>query len=303
MVLEPLSEAPPLRSFTCSNTPLLEAREVARQVRDLADTGIALETIAVAANSADRRARLRDALERYGVAVSDRIAHSPLDASPVRIALELYTLVESQAPRERLIALISSRYLRGGIELDGKYLPPERLARALREAGVTDANGYAARLDSWRAGQRSERKTESDAIAARLAEWFALLDSLPAHANLATHVRAFGAALAHLELATRARGSRPGRVPPVAEARAIARDQLAMDELEALLGELPRLASRAGLTKTTLSRARFHRLLTESLAGIRCVRAVCAARRSSSPMFARWRAGRLRICCLRPDRW
>ncbi len=274
VILEPLHEAPTVRSFSCANTPFLEAREVARQVRDLTDAGVPLERIAVCAASSARRARLADALERYGVAVSDRSGKSVAasgtgsHAPPVRAVLELYALIESNVPRDRLIALISSRYVQGGLKLESGYLSPAKVARVLREAGITEMRGFAERLEAWRRGQREQKRAEADALGQHITGIFALLDGLPASATVRGHARALMNALDRLEIVERARGFRAEKIPSLNETRKLARDQSAVRDLEAVLEELPRVADRVGLGDAALVRARFAALLSELLGAV-----------------------------------
>jgi len=265
VVLHPLAAAA-RPALTCATSPRGEARAVARAVRDLVDAGTPPESIAVCAQTADRRARLRHALERYQVPVAERHAAPAASAAPVRIALELYAAVEERLPRERLIALLSSRYLAGGAESPDGWLPPHRVARALREAGATDAAGYHDRLEAWARGQAEPRRASAHAIAAHVDRWVATLGRLPAAGSFAEHAAALADVLRALELVQRARGFRSGGVASVEESRAVARDQAAVRELEVALIDLPRAAARAGLAREKLERARFARLLGEVLA-------------------------------------
>ncbi|HEX4457106.1 MAG TPA: PD-(D/E)XK nuclease family protein [Polyangia bacterium] len=260
--------------FTQAPTPSTEAREVARRVRDLVDAGAAPESIAVLASSAERRALLEAALVRYGVPVAPRKPPSAIDAPPVRIALELLALADDAIPRERFIQLLSSRYVAGeAMGPNGKVLPHE-IARALREAYVTDASGrgYSDGLATWARGTRKHvfKEGNAETICRHVDKLVALIQKLPAEANVAQHCQKLHKALSDLELFERARGFRKeAPADSEAETRAIARDQAAMRELEVALADLPRAALRAGLKSQKLSRARFTRLLGELLAAAR----------------------------------
>jgi ATP-dependent helicase/nuclease subunit B len=260
--------------YTLAPTPSAEARHVAQRVRDLVDAGVPPETIAVCAATPERRARLEAALSRYGVPVAPRRPPSAADAPPVRIALELLALADDNIPRERFIQLITSRYVAGeGHGRNGIVLPHE-IARALREAYVTDATGrgYAEGLATWARGQFKNvlATGKAETICRHVDALVELIRSLPDEATIERHCARLRAACDKLELFQRARGFRKGNVTAsVEETRAIARDQAAMRELEVALADLPRAAARAGLRTTKLSRGRFARLLGELLGAAR----------------------------------
>ena len=260
--------------YTLAPTPSAEARHVAEGVRDLVDAGVAPEAIAVCAATPERRARLEAALGRYGVPVAPRRPPSAADAPPVRIALELFALADDDIPRERFIHLITSRYVAGqAMGRNGVVLPHE-IARALREAYVTDASGrgYAEGLAAWARGQfRQVLKTgNAEAICLHVDALVELIRSLPAEATVERHATRLRIVLEKLQLFERARGFRKGKhSASVEETRAIARDQAAMRELDVALADLPRAAARAGLRTAKLSRGRFARLLGELLGAAR----------------------------------
>jgi hypothetical protein len=270
LVTSPLPAAP-RPAFIAAATPFVEAREIARRVRDLLDGGAAPETIAVCAASSSRRMHLSLALARYGVPIAERRRGVAAAAPPVRIALGLYELIEERLPRERLIALVSSRYVSAAVD-GGSYLPAHRIARALREAGVGDASsgggegGYGPRLAAWARGQAPSRQAEAERIAARVSALVALIGTLPDEVSCAEHARALRAVLDRLELFSRARGAVSDGGAHESETRALARDQAAARELQLALDDLPRAAARAGLASARLPRARFARLLGEALA-------------------------------------
>ncbi len=264
--------------YTRAPTPSAEARHVAERVRDLVDAGVAPESIAVCAATAERRARLETALTRYGVPVAARRPPSAAEAPPVRVALELLALADDGIPRERFIQLITSRYVAGAGE--GKNGPalPHEIARALREAYVTDATGrgYAEGLATWARGQFKQvlRAGKAQTICEHVDWLVQLIQSLPAEATVDKHAAKLRAVLEKLKLFERARGFRKDQTSASAavaadETRAIARDQAAMRELDVALADLPRAAARAGLRATRLTRARFARLLGELLASSR----------------------------------
>jgi RecB family exonuclease len=264
--------------YALAPTPSAEARYVAERVRDLVDAGVAPEAIAVCAATPERRARLETALMRYGVPVAARRPPSAAEAPPVRIALELLALADDGIPRERFIQLITSRYVAGAGE--GKNGPalPHEIARALREAYVTDATGrgYAEGLATWARGQfKQVLKAGKAQTICEHVDWLVqLILSLPAEATVDKHANKLRLVLEKLKLFERARGFRKDRTSASAkvaadETRAIARDQAAMRELDVALADLPRAAARAGLRATRLTRARFARLLGELLAASR----------------------------------
>jgi RecB family exonuclease len=269
----PLSRAPTL-DFTLAPTPSTEARHVAQRVRDLVEAGVAPESIAVLAATPERRARLEAALLRYGMPVAPRRPPSAADAPPVRIALELLALADDDVPRERLIQLLSSRYVAGeAMGKNGRVLPHE-IARALRAAYVTDARGrgYADGLATWARGKSKNvlHAGQAETICRHVDAMVELIRSLPSEATVERHTHKLRQVLDKLELFQRARGFRAGpAVDSPSETRAIARDQAAMRELEVALADLPRAAARAGLKSQKLSRPRFGRLLGELLAAAR----------------------------------
>ena len=272
-------EAPLARAraidYTQAPTPSAEARHVAQRVRDLVDAGVAPETIAVSAGTPERRARLEAALARYDVPLAPRRPPSAADAPPVRIALELLALADDQLPRERFIQLLTSRYVAGEADGPNGRVLPHEIARALREAGCTDAanDAYADRLAAWARGQGKNllRVGNAETICRHVDQLVELLRSLPAEGTVERHCARLRTVLDRLQLFQRARGFRRSGDRPAAhdETRAIARDQAAMRELEVALADLPRAAARAGLRSTKLSRDRFARLLGELLAAAR----------------------------------
>ena len=289
--------------YTRAPTPSAEARHVAERVRDLVDAGVAPETIAVAAATPERRARLEAALARYGVPVAPRRPPSAADAPPVRIALELLALADDDIPRERFIQLITSRYVAGEARGANGVVLPHEIAAALRAAYVTDASGrgYADGLATWARGQ-----FRNVLVGGKAQTICRHVDAL-----VELHPLAAGGGDGRAALRAAARGRRQARAVPararlsqgrstapsdtsLVETRAVARDQAAMRELEVALADLPRAAARAGLRSMKLSRGRFARLLGELLASSRA-RARRRARRCRRAQRRR-RAGRPALC-------
>jgi hypothetical protein len=260
VVREPLRAPARRPRFVAAATPFVEAREVARQVRDRVDAGVAPESIAVIAQSEARRELLYEAMTRYRVPVAERRRASAASAPPVQIALALLSLPDERLSRDRLIALASSRYLAAGA------LPAHRLARVLREAGVVDLDDWRTPLEAWVAARREARAADGERVSARLDELLRILRALPAQATVGEHCVALRAALERLDVPARTRGFSGVDDGGPVEGRALARDQSALRTLELLLDDLPRAAARLDLRRAPMPRARFARLLEESLA-------------------------------------
>src|SRR6267378_888669 len=214
--LEPTLLAPegpaldaPVELVSCAS-PAAQALEVARRCAALIRSGVAADSIAVAARSlaSGVAEELAAAFDRAGVPWRERRGRPALAAAPVRLALALLDLVEEDFPRKPLIDLLCSRLLslRGtpepGTPSDGvpkklpENLPPQALARVLREAHVRDdasEGGYAAALSSLaqRLGRKGRAAAHVDETARRVQRMIASLRRLPAHGTLREH----GAAL------------------------------------------------------------------------------------------------------------
>jgi superfamily I DNA/RNA helicase len=276
-------------------SPEVEARAVARRVRDLLARGVAPGQVALVARSPERRARVAAWLSRYGVPVREGEGAAALDAPPVRLVLRLYDLVEEQVPREALIAALSSRYVAGGVPGSRGInpIPAHRVARALRQAGVRDGreeegiSGYRRRMDELCRSAGLRDRGALRRIADHIDALVAALVGLPEEGRLAEHVGALTALLERLELHTRTLGLDEGIWPgqdPTSQAPASewadvlerARDQAAVAALFRSLGELGRAAARAGLGARRFTRRRFSRLLAallgEQRLGVRGVR-------------------------------
>jgi len=210
------------------------------------------------------------ALDRVGVPWRERRGRPALPAAPVRLALGLLELADGDFPREQMIALLSSRLLWMGE--DGDRLPPQALARVLREAHVRDeatSGGYAAALASL--AQRLARK-EKDAAhveetGRRVQRALAALRRLPAQGTLREHGAALLELLGRWGLWRRLRAPEASEAGPSLEravALALARDQAAARALEQACVGLSRAAAQLG--EPRLSRAEFAQMLADSLA-------------------------------------
>ena len=166
----------------------------------------------------------------------------------------------------------------GAAEGKNGIVLPHEIARALREAYVTDATGrgYADGLATWARGQfRDVLATgKAETICRHVDALVELIQSLPAEATVERHANRLRVVLERAEAvregARLSQGSHePSATVAADETRAIARDQAAMRELDVALVDLPRAAARAGLRATKLTRGRFARLLGELLAAAR----------------------------------
>lgn len=228
-------------------SPAAEARHAARTIRDLLARGVRPAEIAAVAETAGRRARLVQELLRYDVPVSLPPPSQPptglalgLDGAlppPLALVLGLYELLgpgtEGRGggqglPREGLIQLLTTRYLRWPVVHDGQDGPavrPWQVARALRGAGVRDlgllAGGESSaelhrRVDEWLRQQRGGRRPAEDesedgertepALLRHLEAILGELRQLPALAPLTVHVVALRRLCERLQLRSRAAG-------------------------------------------------------------------------------------------------
>src|SRR6266404_1773508 len=271
----------PVELVSCAS-PAAQALEVARRCAALIRSVEAADSIAVAARSlaSGVAEQLAAAFERAGVPWRERRGTPALAAAPVRLALALLELVEEDFPREPLIDLLCSRLLslRGtpepGTPYDGvpKNLPPQALARVLREAHVRDdasEGGYAAALSSLaqRLGRKGRAATHVDETAGRVQRVIAALRRLPAHGTLREHGAALLDVLAGWGLWRQIRAPEPFGAGPRLEraaATALARDQAAARTLEQACAGLARAAGQLG--ESRLTRAEFAQVLSEALA-------------------------------------
>ena len=280
----PAVEAP-VELVSCAS-PAAQALEVARRCAALIRSGVAADSIAVAARSlaSGVAEQLAAAFDRAGVPWRERRGRPALAAAPVRLALALLELVEEDFPREPLIDLLCSRLLslRGtpepGTPYDGvpknlpKNLPPQALARVLREAHVRDdasEGGYAAALSSLaqRLGRKGRAPTHVDETAGRVQRVIAALRRLPAHGTLREHGAALLDVLAGWGLWRQIRAPEPFGTGPRLEraaATALARNQAAARTLEQACAGLARAAGKLG--ESRLTRAEFAQVLSEALA-------------------------------------
>lgn len=260
--------------ISCAS-PAAQAREVARRCAALLSAGAAPDSIAVAARTLGEGVaeEIQAALDRAGIPWRERRGRPALPAPPVQLALSLARLLEEDFPREPLIELLSSRllWLREG----GERLPPQALARRLREAHCRDdegGGGYAARLAELRA--RLEAKGLPCEDLAEVAERVGrILSAVRGLQRRATH-REHGAALLGLlgrwNLQARLRAPEPAGAAPGLERAALsalARDQAALQRLEECCAGLARAAAQLGMGERRIAFGDWTHLLAEALAG------------------------------------
>jgi RecB family exonuclease len=264
--------AGPVPAIYAAASPALEAREIARQVRDRVAAGAAPDEIVVIADDRRRRMEIARALLRYSVPVEPP-AGAVLDSPALRVVLALYRLAEEGVPRDRLVDLLGSPYIDGGLRHEGRWISSGRVVRAVREviAGTADLAGHRAALARWAAGAPAPRHAEREAIAAHVLGLADGIAALPATATVAHHVTALRMLLDRLGLFARARGFRRGAppVPGSAAADALARDQAGLRALVEVLDVLPRAAAQVGLEARALSRAELAEVLSDALANVR----------------------------------
>ncbi|MCS6915825.1 MAG: PD-(D/E)XK nuclease family protein [Myxococcales bacterium] len=278
-------------SFLSAPTPALEARTVARQVRDLVDQGVPPAGIVIAAEQPASRSLLLAALRRYGIPVYGPVVHDgevdpalSLDyAPPVQAVLALYGLIQQGVPREPFLQALGSAYLRWG-----GSAPPWLVARALRESGVrylrpqssADEAGepdHHRRLREWVRQQGSLRLPPHpsngaghpdtlQALQETIEPALTLLAQLPAEATVAGHVRALQRLWDRLQVDISARAC--AAPPPAVElddTAALGRDQEAVRSLKHVLEELVRSTARLSLQQRRLPRDRFAAILGAAL--------------------------------------
>ena len=263
----------PVELVSCAS-PTAQAREVARRCAALVFAGTPPESIAVAARTlaGGVAEELAAALERAGIPWRERRGRPALPAAPVRLALSLLQLVEERFPREPFIDVLSSRLL--WLREEADHLPPQALARVLREAHVRDEatdGGYAGRLAALSARREAggESSTDVRETAARVQRALSALRSLPAHATLRDHAAALLSLLSRWGLQKRLRSPEPETAGPALEraaAAALARDQAAVRALEDACAGLARGAAEVGLGEKRFARDEWARLLSASLA-------------------------------------
>jgi RecB family exonuclease len=261
----------PVELVSCAS-PLAQAREVARRCAALIRSGVAADSIAVAARSLGEGVaeELGSAFDRAGLPWRERRGRPALGAAPARLALSLLDLVEDGFPRERLIDLLCSRLLRLGEE--GDTLPPQALARTLREAHAADdsgGGGYATSLSAL--ARRLEKKDRGAAHVAetsrRVQRAIDELRRLPAQGTVREHGAALLDLLGRWGLWRRLRAHQQadaGAALERAAAAALGRDQAAARALEQACAGLARASARIG--EECLARAEFAQLLSDALA-------------------------------------
>src|SRR6267142_1170370 len=264
--------AAPVELVSCAS-PAAQAREVARRCAALLRSGVAPDAIAVAARTlaGGTAEELGAALDRAGLPWRERRGRPAWPAAPVQLALALLDLVERDFPRERLIDLLCSRLV--WMAEDGDRLPPQALARILREAHARDdatGGGYAAALAALaqRLARRQKDSAHVDEVLRRVQRAMGALRRLPAHGTLAEHGAALLEVLGRWGLWRRLRAPEPDDAGPALEraaAAALARDQVAARALEQACAGLARAAGPQG--EPRVSRAEFAQLLSEALAG------------------------------------
>ena len=264
--------AAPVELVSCAS-PAAQAREVARRCAALLRSGVAPDAIAVAARTlaGGTAEELGAALDRAGLPWRERRGRPAWPAAPVQLALALLDLVERDFPRERLIDLLCSRLV--WMAEDGDRLPPQALARILREAHARDdatGGGYAAALGALaqRLARRQKDSAHVDEVLRRVQRAMGALRRLPAHGTLAEHGAALLEVLGRWGLWRRLRAPEPDDAGPALEraaAAALARDQVAARALEQACAGLARAAGPQG--EPRVSRAEFAQLLSEALAG------------------------------------
>ena len=267
----------PVELASCAS-PAAQAREVARRCAGLIAAGALPESIAVAARTlaGGVAEELSAALDRLGIPFRERRGRPALPAAPVRLALSLLDLPEQDFPREALIDLLSSRLL--FLREDGERLPPQALARCLREAHVRDDQtdgGYAAGLATLAARRRKKSQSlqavETTAVeetAARVERVLLALRRLPQRATPREHANALLTLLSQWGLPRRLRTPEPEAAGPEltrAVTAALARDQAALRALEDACAGLARGAAQLGLSERKFARADWARLLSEAL--------------------------------------
>src|SRR5260221_4140246 len=262
----------PVELISCAS-PLAQAREVARRCAQLLAAGAAPESIAVAARTlaGGMAEELSAALERAGIPWRERRGRPALLAAPVRLALSLLELSGQDFPREALIDLLSSRLL--FLREEGEHLPPQAIARVLREAHVRDdatSGGFAGRLAEL--GVRRQRKERSagdvQETAARAQRAIAALRSLPELATLRDHAAALFSLLSRWGLQKRIRTAESGSLGPALEraaTAALSRDQAAVRALEEACAGLARGASHLHLDGKRFTRDEWAEMLTTAL--------------------------------------
>lgn len=286
--------APSLLAISAQPSPAAEARLCAQRVRDLIDAGVPPGEIGIVVENPSRRARVARALRRYGVPVSlPREARSFADCPrselppPLSLPLQIYELLQQGLPREGLLSVLTSSYLR--LPLPEEAGDAGALARALRGAGVRALAGSSQeelrrRIREWLRLQRGKRDRSADPASATEAEpvelrqlslLLAELASLPSHGSIRQQTQALARLCERLALGLRAQGltAPPAELEASEEGElsarerglstlsALARDQAAMAVLRRILLQLPLAAEALRLGEQGVSQVQFAALL------------------------------------------
>lgn len=287
-------------------SPAAEARVCALRVRDLIDAGTPPGEIGIVVENPARRARVARALRRYGVPISQPLeSRSFADCAraelppPLSLPLQIYELLQQGLPREGLLAVMTSPYLR--LPLPEDAADAGALARALRGAGVRALAGspqeeLRRRIREWlrlHSGKRGHGRDAPDLADVgedpvelrQLTLLLTELSDLPQHGPTRLHAGALARLCERFALGARAQGfddaiGEDGGDGGLATddraaftVSALARDQAAVAVLRRVLAELPLAAdalrlSEHGLSRqafATLLRALFQRLWADSL--------------------------------------
>jgi RecB family exonuclease len=254
----------PVELISCASSSA-QAREAARQCAALLRAGAPPESIAVVAGSLEDGAtgELRAAFEGAGVPLRDARGRAAVAATPVRLALSLYDLVENHFPREPLIELLGSRLLRLGA--DGERLSGQLLARTLREAGVRDDQdgAIADRLAIAAARPKADPQVLAE-VRERTLRAVREVRKLPASGTFREHGRALLDLLSRFGLQRGLAAVEPafaGRALSRAAALAVARDHAGLRALEEACTGAARAAAQLGLEDDRISRAAYARFL------------------------------------------
>ncbi len=295
-----------LLSLKPQPSPGTEAQAITAEVVRLLESGVPAAEIAVLAESPVRRQRLASALLRAGVPTTplrggvsgSRLRPLELPAS-LKLVLLLFEALALGLPREGLIQILTSRYLRFPGPLGDR---PWLLAQALRAAGVrslrrpyTHPNETGelwdeqrkgeptwglVRLRTWLATQSPEdgsepkpRQAHLRLVAEQADQALRELTSLPETAPLVDHCRSLHRLLVRLRFF-----ERTAALPelPLGEDSSMAelvtqvlaahqRDQAAVEMLSHVLSELPLWAARLGIATESLSQRSFATILKSSV--------------------------------------
>ena len=252
----------PVPSLIVLPTPELEAQAIARRVRDRIVGGATPDEIAVVAVSLEQRARITNALLRYGVPAERAVAPSLAETGIARLLTSLFAVVEARMTREALATLLSSRYLAAPHRPSGQPISHGRIGAVLRAALPITASrdAWRAALSKWVAAQPPSRQPDADAVAQHAWHSRERLESLPARATLAVHAESLRTLFAALGIA-------PSTATGVAEVEAAsAHDRVAWRAVLELIAELPTAAKRSGLAERRFDRAEVSALLQHHLA-------------------------------------